>query len=450
MADISNLPVPPKSDISNLPVPPSAPKEKSADYGPPEWLYGGARGAVKSIASFPGEVEKFIPTQVLPKAAVTAPLASTMLYTGREIIPRMFGQAPRKTAAPTSEEVSQILTSLGQEPPKTPLGKTSETVGEFIPVGKGLLELGKAGVARTPLKRLLPGATEKAKVALKPLGEVATDESRLGEQMKINLENRLSSLRTSRSAEAETAKKLYFAKAAGKEGQVLENYNNFIKDELTNNIRNLSPAEKKLLIDSSKRLQGNPSIEAIEKELRYLKDMADTPRMVQGYESIPVIKAGELAKKLENFLPQEGKVFRQKYKEMSEPVNIFDTLKGRKAVGEETDPATLPKTFFKTKDSVRRLRQLTQNEDEVRKYANQHTLNELSSLEPKKAIDWYNNNKIWLEEIKPTNEAVKQYIDELKNIESMRSKGKAVGYTGAFLVGASAGWNKLKTLLGGF
>jgi hypothetical protein len=438
MADISDLPVPSKSDISDLPAPAKAPKEKGGDYGPPDWLYGGARGVAKGILGFPGEVEKLTTYD----------------------IPKMFGAKPkedffmgRPTVFPTMEEVGKGLTYIGAEPPKTPLGKTSEFVGEILPVGKKGLELVKAGIEKTPLKRLLPGATEKAKAALKPLGEVATDESRLGEQIKTNLENRLSALRKTRQAEAETMKAKYFKAGAAKETQILENYSNFLKDELINNARNLSPAEKKLLTDSQNRLAGNPSIEAIEKELRYLKDIAETPRVVQGYEAIPTIKAGQTAKRLEkilNDLVPEGKAFRTKYKEMSEPVNLFDTLKGRKAVGAETDPATLPKTFFKTKDSVKRLRDLAGNEQEVVKYANQHTLNELASLEPKQAIDWYNKNKIWLEEIKPTNEAVKQYVDELKNIESMRSKGKAIGYTGAGLVGASAGWNKLKTLLGGF
>lgn len=433
MADISDLPTPSKSDISDLPSPPSAPKEKgmadyAKDYGKAvqrSYPYGMARGAITTTAGLPGEVERL----------------------GRHLIPKISN----KPILLTTEDVSRGLSKIGLPEPQGMYGKTGEFVGGFVPIGTGAAKVGKAAFEATPLTRLLPSATEKAKAALKPLGEAATDESRLGAQMKTNLENRLNTLRTSRSAEAEKAKKLYFAKAAGKEEQVLENYNNFIQDELTNNIRNLSPAEKKLLIDSDKRLQGNPSIEAIEKELRYLKDMADTPRMVQGYESIPIIKAGELAKKLENFLPQEGKVFRQKYKEMSEPVNIFDTLKGRKAVGEETDPATLPNAFFKTKDSVRRLRQLTQNEDEVRRYANQHALNELSSLDPKQAVDWYNKNKTWLEEIKPTNEAVKQYVDQLNDILKTRETAGKVA-KGAGLVGVLGGidvaFNKLRSILG--
>ena len=66
-------------------------------------------------------------------------------------------------------------------------------------------------------------------------------------------------------------------------------------------------------------------------------------------------------------------------------------------------------------------------------------------------MDWYNKNKTWLEEIKPTNEAVKQYVDQLNDILKTRETAGKVA-KGAGLVGVLGGidvaFNKLRSILG--
>lgn len=436
----------------------TAPKEKGAtdylkDYGKTiqrSLPYGVARGAITGTAGIPGEIEQFIPTKALPKTAVTAPLASTMLYAGREIVPRMLGQAPRKTAAPTMEDVSKGLTELGLPPAEGGWGKTGEFIGEVAPGAKGAASLLKAGVKATPLRRILPGATAEAERGLATVGEVS-DKSTLGSKMKDVITQRLNVARKARSQEAEFMKGEYFKAGRGKEPEIIGQYNRYLRDQLTRQARNLAPQEKTLLAESAQRLGENPSIEAIEKELRRLKDIQGMPKIVEGYDAIRSVKAGDAAERLEkilNKLVPEGKEYRKAYQESSEIINTFDSLLGKTATGEFKDPAALPDKFFKSKETVRLLREFTNDEAAVQAFTRQHVANELKGLDAKQAVKWYNDNKFWLEEVKAVEKDARAYVDELEKVAKYQKGAKTAGLATALSLSASPLYYKAKSLFG--
>ena len=421
----------------------TAPKEKGAtdylkDYGKTiqrSLPYGVARGAITGTVGLPGEAEKLL--------GVT--------------VPKMFGAKPKKdffmgreTVFPTTEEVSKGLTKAGLPPAEGGFGKTGEFVGEIVPGAKGALSLAKAGIKATPLRRILPGATAEAERGLAKVGEVS-DKSTLGSKMKDVITQRLNVARKARSQEAEFMKGEYFKAGRGKEPEIIGQYNRYLRDQLTRQARNLAPQEKTLLAESAQRLGENPSIEAIEKELRRLKDIQGMPKIVEGYDAIRSVKAGDAAERLEkilNKLVPEGKEYRKAYQESSEIINTFDSLLGKTATGEFKDPAALPDKFFKSKETVRLLREFTNDEAAVQAFTRQHVANELKGLDAKQAVKWYNDNKFWLEEVKAVEKDARAYVDELEKVAKYQKGAKTAGLATALSLSASPLYYKAKSLFG--
>jgi len=118
---------------------------------------------------------------------------------------------------------------------------------------------------------------------------------------------------------------------------------------------------------------------------------------------------------------------RKNYKDFSERLDSYETQKGARGVKEERNvqdrlqmaPSDYPKQYFKDRDSVRLLReQLAGDEAAVRKFANQHAVNELENKTASEAQTWLKNNQKWLDEVPGLNERVGKYVEDLSRSEA--------------------------------
>ena len=118
---------------------------------------------------------------------------------------------------------------------------------------------------------------------------------------------------------------------------------------------------------------------------------------------------------------------RQTYKEFNTPLDAYETLFGKKAVAVEKDvptqlkmmPTDIPNYYFKNRDTINNLRnQLRGDETAVRKFANQHLVNELQGKTALEAATWYNNNKSWIDTVQGLNSRAEAYVKKLGENEA--------------------------------
>lgn len=446
MADFDDLPTPGKTqaDFGDLPAPPKGAEAKLE------------KGLARGEAFGRGLVEGTI------GSLGTAEEAGRQLFGGKkpagvsmEQMPEWIQKSPlagRKTVFPTEKEVSGALTAAGwQEPPKEYGGwrTAGSTLGTFVPVGpsavKGGVEVAKAG------EKLLPGAMGRAEKTLAQVGEAKTADE-VGKGMFDFLTTRLKGLSTERAKEAQDLIKVYEKAGAGEKERTVRNaYDYWLKDQLKNNRRNLSNQEVALMEDSIRQIAGDRSVLALEKELRRLKDVADMPKIVEGYDAIKSKQASELAKNLQRMLDRaipEGKAYRQAYSEASRPMDVFETVLGRKATAAETDPAKIPGLLFQSKHSLQRLKDLTQDDKLVSNFAKDHVATELAGLSPKEAKSWLNKNRSWLEELPDVEQAARGYVDRISKVESTRAGAKKGLYTAAAIGATPLAYYKIRNILG--
>jgi hypothetical protein len=346
---------------------------------------------------------------------------------------------------------------MGYEKPRTgaeqitqPLKNVAEgATGMVVPaaVGAGLKALSKAPEVAS---RLLPGATAKAQSAIKDIGK-ATDISTLGRNIEDFLSKRLGMSKSFRGAQAERNYGQFFEQGAGKEPQIVQEYQNYIA-KVMGKAGDLSPNEQRLIAQSNEIINSNPSIVGIEKEIRRLKDISQQPKTVTGYDSIVSNQAGKLAQELEKtvnrLVPKAAKA-REAYEQASKLPNLYEKVFGKGAAEELVkDPASLPKKLFSTKDSLQTFRDVAKNDRFVEQAARDHVASELKGLNAEQAAKWYRDNKIWLEDLPKINGEAIQY---LKNLQAVKSTQKTALKTAAGLAalgGASAGYSKLSSLLG--
>lgn len=429
---IDDLPIPPSNlNINDLPAPPSKREPnirdpRSKNIGE-KTMYTGL-GAASSFLGQLGDIQesmgKVIPTQKYgPQLPRTEQIEKFALA----------GNAP-------SKEQQKYM-------------RGGEILGSFlapsIGVTKGIAK--KLPEAAETAGRLMPGAMEKG---LSKLEEIAkpTDISQLGSSMESALNNALSIVQKSRSEEYAKLMAKAEQEVAGKEPRIVDTVNKYIKNQLIGKSKDLNDAEQKLLIETANNIRGK-SLVGIDKEIRRLKDIAEETSMAPGYSSVRSRKAGEIAKELEKAIEPASKTYRQAkdlYKSASEPVNIYEHSVGRQLLEGSKDPASLPKQFFKTEYTVNNLRTLVGEENAV-KFAKNHIANELSAeTTAKGARAWMNKNDVWLKTFPKEKQAADTYVKNLEAIEKTRGRAKAVGIAGAGLVGATAGYNQLKKLLGIF
>jgi len=118
---------------------------------------------------------------------------------------------------------------------------------------------------------------------------------------------------------------------------------------------------------------------------------------------------------------------RQTYKEIATPLDAYETLFGAKGVAKETKvpdrlkmmPTDYPSTYFKNRDTIRSLKeQLAGDDAAVRKFANQHAVNELAGKDAKAAESWLKDNTAWIDEVPGLSDRVKRYVSKLSKSEA--------------------------------
>jgi len=122
---------------------------------------------------------------------------------------------------------------------------------------------------------------------------------------------------------------------------------------------------------------------------------------------------------------------RGNYKEFSTPLDAYETLFGKKGVATESGvpgrvkmmPTDYPSTYFKNRDTLNVLReQLAGDEAAVRKFANQHAINELEGKTATQAANWLKENSGWVNEVEGLNTRVNRYVQKLAENEQQSKK----------------------------
>lgn len=189
-----------------------------------------------------------------------------------------------------------------------------------------------------------------------------------------------------------------------------------------------TPDEKRLAQSMYDELRTTTGIEGVEKIFRkYNEASKGAPK--EGYDAVMQQFSGDVSKKLSealnSFAPSRVD-FRNTYRELSTPLDAYETQFGKQALATEKAvpgqvqmmPTDYPKQYFQNRDTIRVLReQLAGDEAAVRKFANQHVVNELSGKNAKQAQDWLQKNSAWVNEVEGLNGRVARYVKNLEQSE---------------------------------
>ena len=149
----------------------------------------------------------------------------------------------------------------------------------------------------------------------------------------------------------------------------------------------------------------------------------------EGYEAIGAANARELYKELSElqalYAPAKKELIAN-YEEASRELDVFKTARGKKAVEAEkfdverfkTDPSALPKTYFKTRQSVRDLVELTGSPTKVREVAGSYVAKELDGKSATQVKNFLRDNE-WLSEFPDLRYKVSLYQANLAKAEGL-------------------------------
>lgn len=201
-----------------------------------------------------------------------------------------------------------------------------------------------------------------------------------------------------------------------------------------------------------------PGIGALEKERRIWNDIADGYD-VKGAEGITAQAARDirdlLTGAIQKYVPQEFKAAMEGYQKLSEPINRFNTALGRKVTIKaddylpevaKTDPALVPRSFFKSRQSVNELKELSGDPKFAETAARDHVANDLAGKTTSDEVSGYlQKNRDWLQEFPSIQKQLADISKTLKTAERTKTGAK---YVGGGVVGAEA-LSKAKQLFGG-
>ena len=253
------------------------------------------------------------------------------------------------------------------------------------------------------------------------------DNATLGDAMQRRLTGAESTVGSRRSQQASRVYGAYFEEAKGFEKSKA-------RDLMLQKLKGLSEsssagsAEREAASKALADLSASQDAVGAEKEFRKYFEGASGPPQ-PGYGAIQQ----EASKKVSDIIgdalnthaPKRIEA-RKEYAEFSTPLDAFETLFGKKGVKEEANvagriqmqPTDYPSTYFKNRDTIRSLReQLRGDEAAVRKFANAHAVNELDGLDAKKAANWLEKNKPWIDEVPGLNDRVSRYVQDLSRSE---------------------------------
>lgn len=412
------------------------------------------RGAAKGVLGGPGAAEEFLAYDVPG-------------YLG-------FGKTPqekRLTVFPTPQNIGAMMEylNLGTTPKGLqPFETTAELLGSLKTpvaqtVGKGV----GAGIEKgaEKAKEAVAGITP-SKTITKTFGEAKT-AGEIGADIDKTIVGRLKELLKTRQKDFETVKNNYLDAGRRVQDQIRNDYVNALTKYYSENVGTKLTQDEISLIGTLVKRVGErpaelagketakvfPGFETIEKERRFLDDVARGYVKPEGAEAIRAEFAKDMSNLLEgviaNRVPKEFKAFNDTYKALSEPINRYNTALGEKVTARadqylpdiaKLDAEKIPALFFKTKETAQELKTLTGDVRLAEDFARRHLANELETIKTADQLKSYAvKNRPWLQEF-PTLQAE---VDRLA--ASVRS-GEKVKNLGMILGGVGLGATGLKTL----
>ena len=387
-------------------------------------------------------------------------------------------------ALPGAAEAFQAGRRLVQRARGRPLGAAEETLRETTEqVGREtterVAEQQRAGAERIytqaqrreinlrdASKRFDEQAQRAKAESQTALRQIATpsDDVALGEKIRQTAVVTEKGLAEARQRSAETLKTQYFQEAKDKEkaGQFWANsesgkqFMKFLKDiqDPANagryTLDEIGAARDLQLSLATRKVKGKAvasEIDKIEKIIRDAKEIQRRPTM-EGAQALKQRYLGELAQRLEDsvygsvdeigaaegFAPS-GRLFRQVYREMSKPLNQYQSPVGRVLTEEveglpgvfRADVGTIPSNVFKSPQQIAILENAGVSRAKLEPFAAEYTANRLSRFNSAEKINEFLNSAegAYLREFPQLQTKARQYADTFARNEQKAAQSAA-------------------------
>jgi|APCry1669193128_1035447.scaffolds.fasta_scaffold07732_3 hypothetical protein len=201
-------------------------------------------------------------------------------------------------------------------------------------------------------------------------------------------------------------------------------------------------------------------VSAIIEELRFLRSKDTTGKAAEDYAGLSKEYRDNLINKLEQSLYTWNPKYQaadQAYKAASEKMNIYKTglmsqaLKGEKFDFKTiaADPEEFAHKFFQTADTVKQLKEVTKNPQQVNALAKDYVATMMQNKSPKEILKYAIDprNEGWLKEAGLYND-LKDYANKATIAESRTNLLKKIGYTAGGIAVGEAALNKARNMLG--
>jgi hypothetical protein len=292
-----------------------------------------------------------------------------------------------------------------------------------------------------------------------------TNEFEVGEKLRNLAKGTEKQLETSRGRAAEVLKDAYFSegKASEKAGQYWSQSktgNEFLKylQDVTKpqNAGKHTREEVLAAQDLMNQLSGTKvggkivrsEIEKIEKIIRDTKKITSKPTMT-GADALKQQYMGKLAEKLEDsvygyvtesgkavegFAPT-GRVFREVYSKMSQPLNVYESQVGKVLTQEveglkgifQADASQIPAKVFQSPEQIRILEKMDISKKSLEPLASQYTANQLSKFNSAEKVKEFINSTqgAYLKEFPDLAKKVNEYAKTFERNEALAASKTA-------------------------
>ena len=430
----------------------------------------------KSVGATPGvkpglepyrEGGQFVGGFLAPGAG-TAKLVSKPIMKGAELISRARGkplEQALKTMTTSAEDIAKAKTvsTVAKE-----ASETERLTAEQSRLGK---EQTKRGMAQRDLvKQLESGVNVAKEESVSTLNKIAkpSDNYQLGSSLREKIKGVESKLKEAADKTANTLKTKYFSEGQAKEkagqfwsrSQTGQSFLKYLRDVVNPaNSGKYTQAEVDAVKDLRESLIGRSvggkivrsEIGKIESVIRDTKKISQKPTMT-GADAMKQQYMGRLAQKLEDsvygyvdeagsaiegFAPT-GRVFRETYREMMKPLNMYKSPVGKVASQEieglkgvfSSDASVVPKAVFKSPEQVKYLERMGVSKAELKPYAQQHTANQLSQLKTAEEVNTWmkSTDAAYLKEFPEVAKQAEDYARVFaKNESTIAGKAEAAG-----------------------
>jgi len=386
------------------------------------------RGVASGAVGAPGDLEEF--------AAYTVPRAMGFRA------PDQASPTGGRTLFPTTAEVARMGQGRSTTGPAARYESVGETIGGLLPYG------GPAG-------RALRETGDVLQATVAPSSRVSrvarpTTVSEVGSGIETGIMDNLRKLTEGRRAEYQPIFSRFMREGEQQADRIVDNYVREIEALKQTYAERMSPSIQAMFDRSIAELTtartGRAGIEAIDLERRRLAEVASSlPQQGVGAAERRTAEAlnSQLTTIIDELVPSSAQA-RALYQELSAPINRYATRLGQtvtQRAGEflpdipRADVADLPSRFFRSKNSINELRDLTGNEQMVLDLARRHVGNEIEGMRSAKELrDYLRDNRDWLNEVPELKRQLERAASNLSTGGGLRALG-ALGVTG----GAGAG-----------